>query len=84
MSKIPKLKSVQKRGSKYTRGYEPFHESYFNLRVRPLIINCFSCKYFYQSEEDEKELCQNPEVLMYDMVLDGNRIYCNFWRGVWE
>lgn len=81
---MAKLKKKTESQRKFTKGYEPFHSSYSNLRTRASLASCFSCKHFYQAEEDDCELCQNPDVLKYDMVVTGNRVFCNFWRGVWE
>ena len=80
---MAKLKRKQK-PVKFPRGYEVFRKSYSNLRTRASLANCFSCDFFYQAEGDICELCQNPSVLKYDMVVDKNRVFCSYWRGVWE
>lgn len=44
-------------------------------------MSCYNCDYFYQTAEDEEEVCQNPNVLQYDMVVSENNIYCNLWTN---
>lgn len=39
------------------------------------IASCTSC-----ADWDDKEGCQNPNVLAYDMIDEDNRTYCNYWR----
>ena len=69
---------------KFKRGYEVFHEQVDNSRNRVNFANCFSCKYFYEDFGDHEELCQNSEVLRFDVCRVGNRVFCSFWKGVWE
>lgn len=42
-------------------------------------MSCFNCDYFYQAVGDKEEVCQNPNVLKYDMVITETSIYCNQW-----
>ena len=44
--------------------------------------SCENCNFFYMSKEDEEELCQNPNVLPYDICVDEGRTYCSFWKYV--
>jgi|AntRauTorckE6833_2_1112554.scaffolds.fasta_scaffold00366_23 hypothetical protein len=44
------------------------------------VRSCENCDFYYQSEEDDEELCQNPQVLEYDMIFDENRVYCLRWQ----
>ena len=69
---------------KFSHGYDFFHDKYKNARSRSLLANCFSCDFFYQAEEDLCELCQNPNVLKYDMCVAEGRVFCSYWKGVWE
>lgn len=44
------------------------------------LASCFNCKYFYQDKGDSEELCQNQNVLEYDMIKTPTSIYCNYWE----
>ena len=62
----------------FTRGYQ---ESRERLNKNPYYTrSCFNCDYYYQASGDKEEMCQNDEVLQYDMVVDGNNIYCLKWK----
>ena len=80
---MAKLNKKQK-PMKFKRGYEIFHQSYKNPRTRASLANCFSCDFFYQAEGDICELCQNPDVLKYDLYVANGRVFCSYWKGVWE
>lgn len=61
----------------FSRGYEESRErlsknSYYSR-------SCFNCEFYYQGSGDKEETCQNDEVLQYDMIVDGNNIYCLRW-----
>jgi hypothetical protein len=43
-------------------------------------MSCYNCDYFYQASGDKEEVCQNNDVLKYDMVLTNNNIYCSKWK----
>lgn len=71
----PKKKSNKKA---FSRGYSMSRE-----RLRKgcaLSMSCFNCEYYYQSVGDKEEACQCREVLEYDMVVDGHRVYCTHWQ----
>lgn len=42
--------------------------------------SCFNCAYFFQDRRDKDEVCQNNEVIEYDMIVDGNNVYCLKWK----
>ena len=42
--------------------------------------SCDNCLSFYAEKNDTEEVCQNPSVLAYDICVDGNRVYCAFWK----
>lgn len=42
-------------------------------------MSCFNCEYYYQSIGDTEEVCQNEDVLKFDMVQTDYSIYCNQW-----
>lgn len=44
------------------------------------IKSCYNCDYYYQASGDKTEVCQNPAVLRYDMVVTETSIYCNQWK----
>lgn len=43
-------------------------------------MSCYNCDYYYQAVGDIKEMCQNPNVLKYDMVVSETSIYCTKWE----
>jgi hypothetical protein len=62
----------------FTRGYDHFREK---LSKNPYYSrSCFNCAYFYQAVGDKEEVCQNPDVIEYDMVVDDNNVYCVHWK----
>lgn len=63
---------------KFTRGYNESREritknSFYSR-------SCFNCAFYFQTPGDKEEVCQNNEVIEYDMVVDGNNIYCLKWK----
>ena len=42
--------------------------------------SCFNCHYYYQASGDKEEVCQNTNVLQYDMVVSENNVYCLKWK----
>lgn len=65
---------------KLTKGYKNVREKVIN--TSRYTKECGNCRFFYQTEEDEEELCQNSNVLKYDICVEGERVYCSFWRGI--
>ena len=64
--------------SLFTRGYDESRKrmeknSYFTR-------SCFNCAYYYQMPCDKTEMCQNNEVIEYDMVVEGNTVVCLKWK----
>lgn len=62
----------------FTRGYHDVRERVIN--GSRYTMSCYNCEFFYQAPGDREEVCQNPEVLQYDMVIQDNTIYCNRWE----
>ena len=65
------------KSSLFTRGYSEVRQ-----RVEKgsrFTMSCYNCDYFYQAVGDKEEVCQNPDVLKYDMVITETSIYCNRW-----
>lgn len=63
---------------KFNRGFKPVRE-----RVKKgskYTMSCYNCEYFYQDAGDTQEMCQNQNVLKYDMVVTSSNIYCNRWK----
>lgn len=62
----------------FTRGYD---ESRERLAKNPYYTrSCFNCACYYQASGDKEEVCQDPDVLPYDMVVTENNVYCLRWR----
>ncbi len=63
----------------FTRGYKECRD---RLSSNPYYTrSCFNCAYYYQSVGDKEEVCQNKDVLEYDMIVSGNNIYCLKWEA---
>lgn len=45
-------------------------------------VSCLNCDYYYKAIGDKDEFCQNPDVLPFDVVVDGHRVYCSQWQEV--
>lgn len=67
---------------KFTIGYDDIQEKV--KKSSRYTRCCDNCNFFYMSKDDTEEVCQNTSVLPYDVVVDDNRVYCNFWKGVGE
>ncbi len=62
----------------FTRGYK---ESRDRLAKNAYYTrSCFNCDFYYQASGDKEEVCQNPDVIPYDMVVTENNIYCLKWQ----
>jgi len=62
-----------------------FSKGYTEVRRRVekgsrFTMSCYNCDYYYQAVGDQEEVCQNPDVLKYDMVITETSIYCNKWK----
>ena len=68
----------KKKPNKFSRGYSESRE-----RVKKSVAfsrSCFNCDSYYQGVGDKEEVCQNSSVLEFDMTVDGNNIYCVYWK----
>lgn len=63
---------------KFSRGYKDVRERV--SKGSKYTMSCYNCEYFYQDFNDKEEVCQNPNVLKYDMVVTPTSIYCNRWK----
>lgn len=81
MSYFDESHPQRKKSSKkpiFTRGYQ---ESRERLNKNPYYTrSCFNCAYYFQASGDKEEVCQNDDVLQYDMVVTENNIYCLKWK----
>ena len=62
-----------------------FNHGYNSVRAKVesgsvYLKSCYNCDYYYQAVGDKTEVCQNPTVLRYDMVVTETSIYCNQWK----
>lgn len=72
------MSSKSKNRPIFTRGYQ---ESRERLLKNPYYSrSCFNCAYYFQASGDKEEVCQNQEVLQYDMVVTDNNVCCVKWR----
>lgn len=61
-----------------SRGYSLAREK--AVKSTKFLKSCYNCECYYQTEEDTEEVCQNPNVLPYDMVITPTNIYCSLWK----
>ena len=64
------------------RGFLPIREQ-IQSKSR-FLRDCNNCKHFYQDTSDEEELCQNEQVLEFDICVDKERTYCCYWQPTEE
>jgi hypothetical protein len=62
----------------FSRGYGPHRE--VAIKNSRFMRSCFNCESFYQKPEDDREVCQNPSVFKYDMVVTETTVSCNQWE----
>ena len=62
----------------FTRGYQESRERLSNYPYYSR--SCFNCEHYYQGSGDKEEVCQNDDVLEYDMIVEGNNVYCLKWQ----
>lgn len=65
------------KASLFTRGYDDVRRKV--EKGSRFTMSCYNCDFFYQAVGDKTEVCQNPDVLKYDMVVTETSIYCNRW-----
>jgi hypothetical protein len=66
---------------------QAFDRGYSTLRKRmeknsKYTMSCFNCDWYYQAVGDTEEVCQNEQVLKYDMVVTDTSIYCSQWKPI--
>lgn len=67
---------------KFSRGYNDVKDKV--IKAFRYTRSCENCAFYYMTKDDEEELCQNPNVLPYDICVEETRTYCSFWRYVSE
>lgn len=80
-TKVSKSKSrvdMRDKDKPFVKGYAPIRR--ILERGSKYIRSCYNCDYFYQAPGDDEEVCQNENVLKYDMVVTESGIYCNQWK----
>ena len=79
---MPKIKKPDNKKTEstplFSRGFDPVRRKV--EKGSRFTMSCYNCDYYYQAVGDTEEVCQNPEVLKYDMVITNSSIYCNRWR----
>lgn len=64
----------------FTRGFEENRKKILN---NPYYIrSCFNCIYYYRTSKDTDEMCQNSNVISYDMLITKNNICCLKWTPI--
>lgn len=79
VNELPRFRNKiqKKKKPMFTRGYK---ESRERLAKNPYYTrSCFNCAYYYQASGDKEEMCQNPNVLEFDMVVTDSNVYCVKW-----
>ena len=85
MKNKPRIKRPRMEAPTAPQKSSLFSRGYSDVRRRvekgsKFTNSCFNCDFYYKAEGDREELCQNPEVLKYDMIVTETGIYCNRWR----
>jgi hypothetical protein len=62
----------------FGRGYAELNKKL--ERGSKYTMSCFNCEHYYQAPGDQEEVCQNQDVLKYDMMFTENSIYCSKWK----
>ena len=61
----------------FTRGYQESREKL--LKNPRYTQSCFNCGYYYNAVGDKEEVCQNEDVVEYDMVVTETSVSCIKW-----
>lgn len=64
---------------------KPFSRGYNEIRKKmntsaKYTKCCNNCAFYYKDRSDKEEVCQNSQVLEYDMVYEDNRVFCCRWK----
>jgi len=77
---LKKSESNESNTTLFKKGYIPVRKKMESRSI--YLTSCYNCEYYYQAVGDKEEMCQNPKVLQYDMVVTESNIYCNLWESV--
>lgn len=77
-SKSSKRVDMRDKDKPFVKGYAPIRR--ILERGSRYTRSCYNCDFFYQAPGDDEEVCQNENVLKYDMVVTESGIYCNQWK----
>lgn len=62
----------------FSRGYSDVRK---RIEKNPhYTMSCYNCEYYYKTARDKTEVCQNKDVLKYDLVVTDTSIYCSKWK----
>lgn len=78
--KLASKRSVpeKKKPDIFVRGYAPSRR--LVERNGRFNRSCYNCDYYYKAPGDDEEVCQNEQVLSYDMYVSENNVVCSMWR----
>ncbi len=62
----------------FERGYAKVRETV--AKGSKYIRSCHNCRFFSKEKGDKEEVCQNSNVLKYDIIMTENTIYCLKWQ----
>lgn len=62
----------------FSRGYSDSRNKV--KKAVKFMRSCFNCDFFYKTMSDKEEVCQNPNVTQFDLVVEDNNAYCCFWK----
>lgn len=77
MARISKPKTEVNKPKIFNRGFNEVRKK--TEKGSKYIKSCYNCEHYYQAMGDDTELCQNPNVLEFDMVNTETSIYCHHW-----
>lgn len=78
MKKKKTDETKKKKTNVFNRGYSGVREKIG--KGSRYTMSCFNCEHFFKDFGDVEEVCQNPDVLKYDMVVTPTNVYCNRWE----
>lgn len=61
-----------------SRGYGEGKERF--LKGVKYNMSCYTCGWYFTAPGDDHEVCQNSDVLKFDIVMAGTNIYCSKWK----
>ena len=62
----------------FTRGFSDSRKRV--SQSKKFLRSCTNCEYYYKAMGDKEERCQNPNVLTYDLIVEGNNVSCGYWK----